>query len=113
MKRCRKNEEADKVILTDADSEVCDNVVIIDIPESLPKRNKEPGRLKKDEKLSFRDVINIDDDETSDSRYHFDANNVSFSASSSSSRESVRIAEGFADYTYASVEDWQFVRESR
>lgn len=65
LKRCRKNKEADKVVLIDVDSEICDNVVIIDIPESLQKRNKESGMLKKDEKWSFRNVINIDDDETS------------------------------------------------
>lgn len=112
LRRCRKNEEAGKVILIDVDSEICDNVVIIDNPESLPKRNKEPRMLKKDEKWSFRNVINIDDDETPDSSYNFGAKNVNFSASTSLNREYFRVAEDFADPTDISDEDCQYVQDS-
>ncbi|XP_057809957.1 uncharacterized protein LOC131024466 [Salvia miltiorrhiza] len=112
LRRCRKNKEADKVILIDVDSEICDNVVIIDIPESLPKRNEDSSMLKKDEKWSFRNVINIDDDETPDNSYHFGAKNARFSASTSLNRESFRIAEDFADSTETSGEDCQFVQDS-
>lgn len=109
LRRCRNNEAADNVILIDVDSENCDNVVIIDIPESLPKKNQELHMLKKDEKWSFRNVINIDDDETPGNSCPFGANNVSFSAGTSLQRESFHIASNFED---SSDGDCQFIQDS-
>ncbi|KAG6398999.1 hypothetical protein SASPL_140472 [Salvia splendens] len=115
LRRCRNDDKADKVILIDVDSEISDNVVILDTPESLPKRNKESGMLKKDEKWSFKNVINIDDDDYDDvpsSSYQFGPNNVGFSASTSLNRENFRVAEDFADFTDPSHEDCQNVQDS-
>ncbi|KAH6831660.1 Chaperone DnaJ-domain superfamily protein [Perilla frutescens var. hirtella] len=112
LRRCRNNEEADKVILIDVDSENCNKVVIIDIPESLPKKNQESRTLKKDDEWLFNNVINIDDDETPDSSCPFGVNNVSFSAGTSLNRESFRVAKNFGDSTDSSDEDCQFVQDS-
>lgn len=112
LRRCRNNEEADNVILIDVDSENFDNVIIIDIPESLPKKKPGSSRLRKDKKCSFRNVINIDDDETPDSSHSIGVNNVSFSAGTSSNRESCRVSKNFGDSADAAVEDCQFDQDN-
>lgn len=98
LRRCKYNEEADEITLIDVDSENFDNVIIIDIPDSLsPKKNEGSNMLRKD-KWPFINVINIDDDETPDNT-HF--------AGTSSNRESIRVAQNYED----SVEDCQFVQD--
>lgn len=108
LRRCRNGEEADNVILIDADSENFDNVIIIDIPDSFSKKKRGSGRLGKD-KWSWRNVIYIDDDETSDSNHSTDVNNVSFSAGTSSRREPCHATKNFTDST---VEECQFVQDN-
>lgn len=114
LRRCKNNVKTDNVILIDVDSENCDNVVIIDITEPLPKKNQELHMLKKDEKWPFRNVINIDDDETPDSSRPFGVNNASFSAGTSFNRESFRVASNFGDSSDgdSSDGDCQFVHDS-
>ncbi|KAL2233485.1 uncharacterized protein LOC105156468 [Sesamum indicum] len=112
LRRCRNNEEADNVILIDADSEKFDNVIIIDIPESLPKKRQGLHMLRKDKKWSFRNVIYIDDDETPDSNHSIGVNNVSSSAGTSSNRASCRGSKNFADSSDATAEECQFVQDN-
>ncbi|PSR88191.1 J domain-containing protein required for chloroplast accumulation response like [Actinidia chinensis var. chinensis] len=58
LKRCKNNGGADNIVLIDVDSDYIDNVIIIDVPESIKK------------KLRGSSVICIDDDESSDSNHH-------------------------------------------
>ncbi|KAG8383009.1 hypothetical protein BUALT_Bualt05G0139300 [Buddleja alternifolia] len=111
LRRCRNNEEAHNVILIDADSENFDNVIIIDVPESLPKNSRGP---RKDKKRSPRNVIYIDDDddddddddETPSSNHFVGVNNVSCTAGASSSRKSRPAAKHSVD---AVDEECEFV----
>ncbi|KAK6116406.1 hypothetical protein DH2020_049868 [Rehmannia glutinosa] len=112
LRRCRNNEEDDNVILIDVDSENFDNVIIIDVPESLPKKSLRSSVLGKDKKWSFRNVIFIDDDETPDTNHSFGVNHASFSAGTSSNRESCRVAKDFADPAYAAFEECQYVPDT-
>ncbi|KAL0408767.1 UNVERIFIED_CONTAM: hypothetical protein Sradi_1811100 [Sesamum radiatum] len=112
LRRCRNNEEADNVILIDADSEKFDNVIIIDTPESLPKKRQGSRMLRKDKKWSFRNVIYIDDDETPDSNHSIGVNNVSSSAGTSSNRASCRVAKNFVDSSDPTAEECQFVQDN-
>lgn len=97
LRKCRNKEKADKVILIDVDSGIYDNVVIIDVPDSFPKRNQDVRSRKKDKKWLFKNVINLDDDETPESSSPLGANNVGFSASTPLNRESFHVAEEFGD----------------
>ncbi|KAL7110419.1 hypothetical protein ACP275_05G025200 [Erythranthe tilingii] len=94
LRRCRNNEEADHVILIDGDSENFDNVIFIDVPESLPKKSQGSSILNKDKRCSIRNVIYIDDDddedEATDSNHSDGVNNVDFAAGTSSNRESCK-----------------------
>ncbi|KAK4423662.1 hypothetical protein Salat_1949100 [Sesamum alatum] len=112
LRRCRNNEEADNVILIDADSEKFDNVIIIDIPESLPKKRQGSRMLRKDKKWLFRNVIYIDDDENPDSNHSIGVNNVSSSAGTSSNGASCFVAKNFADSSDAAVGECQFVQDN-
>lgn len=95
LRKCRNKEKADKVILIDVDSGIYDNVVIIDVPETFPKRNQDSHTRKKDKKWWFNDVINLDDDDTPESSSPLGANNIGFSARTS--KESFRVAEEFGN----------------
>lgn len=98
IRRWRCNEVADEITPIDVDSENFDNVIIIDIPDSLPpKKNKGSSMLRKDKWPSIN-VINIDDDETPENT-HF--------AGTSSNGESIRVDQNYED----SVEDCQFVQD--
>ncbi|XP_022887527.1 uncharacterized protein LOC111403310 [Olea europaea var. sylvestris] len=70
LQRCRNMKEADNVVLIDVDSEHFDSVIIIDVPEPLPKKWR--GSSMVEEKWPFRSVICIDDDESSDNDQHDD-----------------------------------------
>lgn len=94
LRKCKNKEKADKVILIDVDSGIYDNVVIIDVPESFPKRNQDSHTRNKDKTWLFKNVINIDDDdETPESSSPLGANNIGFSARAS--KESFCVAEEF------------------
>ncbi|XP_052185654.1 uncharacterized protein LOC127797122 isoform X2 [Diospyros lotus] len=58
LKRCKNNGEADNVVLIDVDSDDINNVIIIDVPESLKKK-----LLRKDRECHFETIICIDDDD--------------------------------------------------
>ncbi|KAL0372536.1 UNVERIFIED_CONTAM: hypothetical protein Scaly_0935200 [Sesamum calycinum] len=112
LRRCRNNEEADNVILIDTDSEKFENVIIIDIPESLPKKRQGSRVLRKDKKWSFRNVIYIDDDETPDSNHPNGVNNASSSAGTSFDGASCGVAKNFEDSSDGTAEECQFVQDN-
>ncbi|KAL0296816.1 UNVERIFIED_CONTAM: hypothetical protein Sradi_6733700 [Sesamum radiatum] len=112
LRRCRNNEEADNVILIDTDSEKFENVIIIDIPESLPKKRQGSRVLRKDKKWSFRNVIYIDDDETPDSNHANGVNNASSSAGTSFDGASCGVAKNFEDSSDGTAEECQFVQDN-
>lgn len=113
LRRCRDNEEADHVILIDGDSENLDNVIIIDVPESLPKETQGASMLSKDKKWSFGNVIYIDDDDTPDSNHSIGVDNVDCSAGTSSKREPHHAAKNFAaDSADAAVDECHFVQDN-
>ncbi|KAF7124989.1 hypothetical protein RHSIM_Rhsim12G0071400 [Rhododendron simsii] len=63
LKRCKNKGEADNVVLIDVDSDDFDNVIIVDVPESL-KQKLQGGVLRKGKKcLIGATVICIDDDD--------------------------------------------------
>ncbi|KAG5521326.1 hypothetical protein RHGRI_033770 [Rhododendron griersonianum] len=67
LKRCKNKGEADNVVLIDVDSDDFDNVIIVDVPESL-KQKLQAGVLRKGKKcLIGTTVICIDDDDDDDS----------------------------------------------
>ncbi|XP_058193580.1 uncharacterized protein LOC131310530 isoform X2 [Rhododendron vialii] len=67
LKRCKNKWEADNVVLIDVDSDDFDNVIIVDVPESL-KQKLQGGVLRKGKKcLIGTTVICIDDDDDDDS----------------------------------------------
>lgn len=61
LKRCKNNGEADNVVLIDVDSDNINNVIVIDIPESLKQKLRGSS-----DRCKLRTVICIDDDESSD-----------------------------------------------
>ncbi|GFP87287.1 hypothetical protein PHJA_000872400 [Phtheirospermum japonicum] len=81
LRRCRNNNvEADNVILIDVETDSFDNVIIIDVPDSLPNKTQcLSTHHRKDKKPSFKNVICIDDDESLDISHSF-----GFSAGTSS-----------------------------
>ncbi|XP_073142750.1 uncharacterized protein [Henckelia pumila] len=89
LRRCRNSQEADDVILIDVDSDHFDNVIIIDVPDSLPKKRKGSSILREDNNGLLQTVIYIDDDESSDKFNSF--------AGASSSKSFKPHAEDFED----------------
>ncbi|KAL3636176.1 hypothetical protein CASFOL_020723 [Castilleja foliolosa] len=69
LRRCRNNNvETDDVIIIDVETDSFDNVVIIDVPKSLPKKTQRSSMHHMEEKKpSFENVICLDDDESNDS----------------------------------------------
>ncbi|KAL2510069.1 uncharacterized protein Fot_33716 [Forsythia ovata] len=114
LQRCRNTKEADNVVLIDVDSEHFDNVIIIDIPESLPKRRRRSSMLGKDKKLPFRTVICTDDDESTDeNRSGLGINeNGSFSNGASASKVSSPASKNFENSADAASKECQFDREN-
>ncbi|CAA2971290.1 uncharacterized protein LOC111398928 isoform X1 [Olea europaea var. sylvestris] len=105
----RNNGEADNVILIDVDPDHFDNVIIIDVPESLPKKSRGSSLLRKDKKWPF--VICIDDDESTDdncSGIGVNANG-SFSNSATCSKKSCFASKEFENAADSAGEECQFV----
>ncbi|KAL8549270.1 hypothetical protein ACS0TY_008207 [Phlomoides rotata] len=118
LRRRKYNEEAADVILIDVDSENFDDVIIIDIPESLPPKKNEGSSMLRKDNWPFRNVINIDDDDDDDvddeipeSSHFVGFDNNSFSAGTSSSRESICVDEKDSADAAAAAEDCQFVQD--
>ncbi|KAL6505671.1 hypothetical protein OROHE_023050 [Orobanche hederae] len=84
----------------DVDIENFDNVVIVDVPESLPKKAQTSSIYRKDKRWSVKNVIYIDDDENHDRNHHFDENNASFYADTSSNRESCHVTKKIRDSAF-------------
>ncbi|XP_073036200.1 uncharacterized protein [Primulina eburnea] len=71
FRRCMNSEESDEdVILIDVDSDHFDNVMIIDVPDSLPKKRRGSSILMKDKSGPLQTVIYIDDDEESPDKFN-------------------------------------------
>lgn len=92
LRRCRNNIEAENVVLIDVDTYSFDNVIDIDLLESLTKKRGGSSVLTNDKNRPSRTYIYIDDDEnpsernnengaSSSRRYdpdsHFDQENIS------------------------------------
>ncbi|XP_073059366.1 uncharacterized protein [Primulina eburnea] len=88
LRRCRNSEEADDVILIDVDSDHFDNVIIIDVPDSLPKKGQGSNILRKDKNGPLQTIIYIDDDDDGPDK-------INSFAGASSSRSFKPPAEGF------------------
>ncbi|KAL6566428.1 hypothetical protein OROGR_002043 [Orobanche gracilis] len=100
LRRCRTNGETNKVSLIDVDTDNFDNVVIIDVPESLLKKTKTSSMHRKDKSWSVKNVIYIDDDENHDRNHPSDENNANFYADTSSNRESCHVTKKIRDYAF-------------
>ncbi|XP_051145502.1 uncharacterized protein LOC127261271 [Andrographis paniculata] len=111
LRRCINREKAEDVILIDADSEIFDNVIVVDTPESFPKRKVGSGRFRKD-KCSLKNVIYIDDDETPSSSHSGDANKSSFVVNTSSNRETRQETTNTADPTGDAAEGCQYAQDN-
>ncbi|KAL6960469.1 hypothetical protein U1Q18_041021 [Sarracenia purpurea var. burkii] len=66
LKRCKNNGVADNIVLIDVDSDNIDDVIIINVPESLKQKLRGSSVLRKEKKFQFGIVIRIDDDLSSD-----------------------------------------------
>ncbi|KZV44368.1 hypothetical protein F511_18064 [Dorcoceras hygrometricum] len=64
LRKCRNSEEADDVILIDVDPDHSDNVIILDVPDSLPAKRQGSSILREDKSRPLQSVIYIDDDES-------------------------------------------------
>ncbi|CAI9785310.1 unnamed protein product [Fraxinus pennsylvanica] len=108
----RNNGEADNIILIDVDPDHFDNVIIIDVPESLPKKSRGSSMLRKDQKWPFKTVICIDDDEsTDDNRSGIGVNdNGNFSNSTTLSKKSCFASKEFGNAADSAGEECQFVQ---
>lgn len=70
LRRCNDRAGADHVVLIDVDSDTFSNVIFIDVPESTPKKFRRKTSAKKDKRRSpLRNIIFIDDDESSENEY--------------------------------------------
>ncbi|CAI9761820.1 unnamed protein product [Fraxinus pennsylvanica] len=88
LRRCRNTKEADNVVLIDVDSEHFDNVIIIDVPDPLPKKWRGSSMVGTKEKWPLRTVICIDDDESTDKDQNDDhRQNVSTESKNGQHRE--------------------------
>ncbi|CAN4122016.1 unnamed protein product [Withania somnifera] len=70
LRRCNDDPGADHVVLIDVECETFSNVIVIDVPESTPKKFRGKTTAKKDKRRSpLRNVIFIDDDESNENGY--------------------------------------------
>ncbi|XP_016467255.1 uncharacterized protein LOC107789892 [Nicotiana tabacum] len=70
LRRCNDRAGADHVVLIDVDSDTFSNVIFIDVPESTPKKFQCKTSAKKDKRRSpLKNIIFIDDDESSENEY--------------------------------------------
>lgn len=103
LRGCRNSEDADDdVILIDVDSDHFDNVIIIDVPDSLPKKRQGSSMLMKDKTSPLQNVIYIDDDDESSDKF------ISF-AGASSSRNFKPPAKDFED---VEAEEHPFIQDN-
>ncbi|KAL2546272.1 uncharacterized protein Fot_15505 [Forsythia ovata] len=113
LRRGRNNGEADDVILIDVDPDF-DNVIIIDVPDSVPKKSRGSSMLRKDKKWPFRTVICIDDDESTDDNHSGSGvnDNGSFSNCATHSKKSCFASKEFENCADTAGEECQFVQEN-
>ncbi|XP_059655641.1 uncharacterized protein LOC132302735 [Cornus florida] len=69
LKRCKNIGKADNVVLIDVDGDNIDNVIIIDVPDSLPQKQQGSSVPREDKNCPLQNVICIDDDESADSNH--------------------------------------------
>ncbi|CAA3009079.1 Hypothetical predicted protein [Olea europaea subsp. europaea] len=88
--------------------------VIIDVPESLPKKPQGSRILRKDKKWPFRTVICIDDDESTDDNHSGVGvnDNDSFSNGATHSKKSCFDSKEFENAAGSAGEECDFVQEN-
>ncbi|KAI4386423.1 hypothetical protein MLD38_004355 [Melastoma candidum] len=59
---CSAKTEFDNIVIIDVDSDTCENVVVLDVPESVKQRLR-GSRRRSERIIPFHDVISIDDDD--------------------------------------------------
>ncbi|KAA8532858.1 hypothetical protein F0562_033025 [Nyssa sinensis] len=117
LKRCKNNGEADNVVLIDVDSDDFNNVIIIDLPESLPEKLRGSSVMGKDKKCPLRTIICIDDDDDDEGA---DNNHPgigvegggNFCSDGSSSMRSYPSSNHSGNSVDAAGDECQFVREN-
>ncbi|XP_022846568.1 uncharacterized protein LOC111369321 isoform X1 [Olea europaea var. sylvestris] len=114
LQRCRNVNEADNFVLIDVDCEHFDSVIIIDVPEPLPKKWQGSSMVRKKEKWPSRTVICIDDDESTDNDHSgLGVNeNGSFSNGTSASKVSSPALKNFRSSAVAASKGCQFDQEN-
>ncbi|XAR55949.1 hypothetical protein NMG60_11036203 [Bertholletia excelsa] len=109
LKRCKNNGEADNIVLIDVDNDSLNNVIIIDVPQSLKDKLRGSSILRNENKCKFQTVICIDEDENSGDDHHGMEGTDDFCSDTSSSGRFYHAS----DHTWKSVdaagEDCQFV----
>ncbi|KAL3511014.1 hypothetical protein ACH5RR_030415 [Cinchona calisaya] len=114
LRRCRNRRETDNVVLIDVDSDNFNNVIIIDVPESLQNKFRGSRVLRNKGKGPWATVICLDDDEgTHDNNARTGVKvDETVNNGASSSQRTCPLSGNFASSSNAVGDDCEFIQEN-
>lgn len=114
LRRCRTTRESDNVVLIDVDSDSLNNVIIIDVPESLKNKFRASSVLRNGGNGPWATVICLDDDDSTDDNNANTGGKVDENGSNaaSSSKRACPVSGNFASSSNSVADDCQFIQEN-